>query len=177
LAANDYLINVLPATGGGGDLGPGIGFAPVVDGDYVPDLPSVLLQAGRYHKSVKSLIIGTMGEEGMGTASDAEKMPNGFPDLVRKVLPSASNKTIALIQAHFPYSPELPAKLAWDWTTAMIFECNAYNLANAFRDRARRYIMTVPPATHGQDAACKPFYLAFLAHYLEIHYVPLTQLT
>lgn len=63
LAANEYLINVAPATGGGGNFGPGIGFSPVVDGDYIPDLPSILLQQGRFHKSVESLIVGNMKEE------------------------------------------------------------------------------------------------------------------
>lgn len=63
LAANEYLINVAPSTGGGGNFGPVIGFSPVVDGDYVPDLPGILLRQGRFHKSVQSLIIGNMKEE------------------------------------------------------------------------------------------------------------------
>lgn len=85
----------------------------------------------------------------MGTSSDTN-MPQAFPDLVRKILPTANNATIATIQVHFPYPPGLPEELAWDWTTAIIFECNAYNLATAFKDRARRYIMSIPPATHGR---------------------------
>lgn len=92
--------------------------------------------------------------QGMGTSSDTN-MPQAFPDLVRKVLPTANNATIAAIQAHFPYPPGLPEELAWDWTTAIIFECNAYNLATAFKDRTRRYIMSISPATHGEDMLCK----------------------
>lgn len=34
----------------------GVGFSPVVDGDYVPDLPSKLLSDGRYHKTLASVI-------------------------------------------------------------------------------------------------------------------------
>lgn len=34
----------------------GIGFQPVVDGDYVPDLPSKLFLDGRYHKTLSSVI-------------------------------------------------------------------------------------------------------------------------
>lgn len=81
-------------------------------------------------------------------------MPEAFPALVRRVLPTASNATIALVEAHFPYPADLPAELAWDWTTAIIFECNAYNVARAFKDKTRRYIMSIPPATHGQDVLC-----------------------
>ena len=43
--------------------GPGIGFSPVVDGGYVPDLPGILFSQGRYHKEVKDLIVGTMENE------------------------------------------------------------------------------------------------------------------
>lgn len=63
LAVNNYLVSVVPSTGGGGNFGPGIGFGPVVDGDYIPDLPGILLEEGRYHKSIKSLIVGNMAEE------------------------------------------------------------------------------------------------------------------
>jgi hypothetical protein len=99
----------------------------------------------------------------MGTSSDSN-MPQAFPALVRKILPTASNATIAAIQAHFPYPPDLPEELAWDWTTAIIFECNAYNLATAFKDKARRYIMSIPPAVHGEDMSCKHRNSVF--HYL-----------
>lgn len=63
LAANYYLVAEVYSNGGGGNLGPGIGFGPVTDGDYVPDIPSILFEQGRYHKSVKSLIVGMMAEE------------------------------------------------------------------------------------------------------------------
>jgi len=177
LAVNYYLVSDLPSTGGGGDFGPGIGFGPVVDGDYIPDVPGILLEQGRYHKSINSLIVGNMAEEvsvgmrynrfktikskftdsrdqGMGTSSDTD-MPEAFPELVRKILPTASNATIASIEAHFPYPADRPEELAWDWTTAMIFECNAYNVAKAFKENTHRYIMSIPPAMHGQDVICE----------------------
>ncbi|KFY03325.1 hypothetical protein O988_01556 [Pseudogymnoascus sp. VKM F-3808] len=150
LAANYHLVAEVYSNGGGGDFGPGIGFGPVTDGDYVPDVPAILFDQGRYHKSMRSLIVGTMAEEGMTTSSD-QNMPQAFPELVRRILPTASNSTIASIQAHFPYPADLPAKLAWDWTTAMVFECNVYNVAKAFEEKTRRYIMSIPPAIHGQD--------------------------
>ena len=81
-------------------------------------------------------------------------MPDGFPSLARGILTSASNETIAALQAMYTNLAE-PAQLAWDWTTDIIFACNAYNLANAFSDRARRYIMSIPPAFHGMDISCE----------------------
>ncbi|KAK2785070.1 hypothetical protein FQN53_007963 [Emmonsiellopsis sp. PD_33] len=150
LAANFHLVAEVYSSGGGGDFGPGIGFGPVADGDYVLDIPAVLFDEGRYHKSVKSLIVGTMAEEGMTTSSD-QNMPEAFPELVRRILPGASNATITSIEARFPYPAGKPEEMAWDWTTAIVFECNVQNIAKAYKAKTHRYIMSIPPATHGQD--------------------------
>jgi len=82
-------------------------------------------------------------------------MPARFPSLVRKILTSASNETVAGIEATYNSSLSEPAQLAWDWTTDVIFACNAYNIANAYENRTRRYILSTPPATHGMDLNCK----------------------
>jgi len=39
-----------------GDLGPTSGFYPVVDGSYIPDTVPRLLDQGRFHKEVRSVI-------------------------------------------------------------------------------------------------------------------------
>lgn len=109
----------------------------------------------------------------MGTSSD-ENMPEAFPDLVRRVLPTASNTTIAAIEAHFPYPADNPAELAWDYTTAMAFECNAYNIANSFKDKTHRYIMSIPPATHGQDVLCMLYHELTYQSAFQKWYVSLT---
>ena len=88
----------------------------------------------------------------MGLSSD-EGMPEAFGELVRRVLPTATNETIANIQSNYDFG-DTPEKLAWDWTMDMAFSCNAANVAAAFKDSARRYIFSVPPATHGQDLMC-----------------------
>jgi carboxylesterase type B len=148
---NDQLINS-ESTGGGGNLGPVIGFGPSPDGTDIPDLPLALLREGRYHKELKGMILGSMSNEGMGISSDTD-MPEAFPALVRRIMPGASNETIASIQAQ--YKPLEPAQLAWDWTTDAIFACNDYNLANEFSQVSKRYIMSIPPAIHGQDVYCE----------------------
>lgn len=95
-----------------------------------------------------------MEYEGHGLISN-ENMPQAFPDLVRENFPTASNETIERIQSLFPYPPELPEKLAWDWFTSMLHACHAYSISKAYGDKARRYVMTIPPATHGLDLSCK----------------------
>ena len=89
----------------------------------------------------------------MGTSHDTS-LPEYFPTMVRQILSTASNQTIAYIQSQYDFAGN-PAKLAWDWTTDVIFACNAANIATAYKNRARRYIFSVPPAVHGQDLYCK----------------------
>lgn len=154
--ANNHLISEVPGGTGGGSFGPGIGFSPVVDGVTVPDEPMVLFEQGNFHREVKQVMTSNMEHEGMGLISD-ENMPQGFSDLVRINFPTASNKTIDRIQSLFPYPPDLPEKLAWDWFTAITHACHSHSIAKAYGDKARRYIMTIPPAIHAQDLSCKSF--------------------
>lgn len=90
--------------------------------------------------------------------SNETNMPDSFPFLVRQILPTASDETVAYIQSHYNYPTDNPAKLAWDWSTDVIFGCPAANIAAAYAkndNRAMRYLFTAPPGTHGQDATCE----------------------
>lgn len=51
--------NVINQNGSAG----GLGFNPVVDGDYVPDLPGKLFSEGRYHKTLSSVISANNAHE------------------------------------------------------------------------------------------------------------------
>lgn len=62
LNANDHLVNHVPSLGGGGTFGPGIGFGPVVDGKYIPDLSQALFRAGQFHR-IEGVIVANMGNE------------------------------------------------------------------------------------------------------------------
>ncbi|KAJ6786238.1 hypothetical protein PWT90_04910 [Aphanocladium album] len=147
-AVNHFLINNTSAGGGGGNFGPGIGFGLLPDGEDFADIPAKLLLDGKVNRGLKRLIVGSMANEGLYTSSDSN-MPDAFPALVRRMLPDASNETIASIQSH--YNPQVPEQLAWDWTTDVVFACQAYNLANALPDRTNFFINSIPPAAHGQD--------------------------
>ncbi|KAM3501949.1 hypothetical protein MY10362_005189 [Beauveria mimosiformis] len=147
-AVNHFLINDARAEGGGGNFGPGIGFGLAPDGKDFSDIPSQLLLDGKVNRGLKRLVVGSMANEGRYVSSD-DDMPAAFPGLVRRMLPGASNETILSLQAH--YHPRVPAQLAWDWTTDVVFACQAYNLANALPDRTNFFINSIGPGAHGQD--------------------------
>ena len=90
----------------------------------------------------------------MGISHDTG-LPEYFPTMVRQILSNASDATIADIMSHYDFPADNPAKLAWDWTTDVIFACNAANIASAYKHCASRYIFSVPPAVHGQDMYCE----------------------
>ncbi|KAK0625939.1 carboxyl ester lipase [Immersiella caudata] len=146
---NEKLINGVPSDAGGGVFGPTPGFGPVPDGSFIPDTPFALFQQGKFHKELRSLVVGNVANEGLGLTSD-QGFPERFPIVVRQIFSAISNETIAEIQANYDFAGN-PSKLAWDWTTDVIFACNAANIAAAYNRKARRYIFSVPPAVHGQD--------------------------
>lgn len=151
-AVNHILINNTDAGGVGGNFGPGIGFGLAPDGKDFSDIPAQLLRDGKVNRGLKRLLVGTMANEGLYTSSD-DNMPVAFPALVHRMLPGASDETILSLQEQ--YHPRVPAQLAWDWTTDVVFACQAHNLANALPDRTHLFINSIPPAAHGDDISCK----------------------
>ncbi|KAH6627988.1 Alpha/Beta hydrolase protein [Chaetomium tenue] len=150
LHLNDAMINQQPSEGGGGTLGPIIGFGLAPDGDRIPDIPlALLLQGGRVHKSLKRLVVGSMAGEGRETSSD-EGMPGAFAGLVRRTLPGVGEEAVGELLRLY-YTPGMERELAWDWTTDVVFACNGFALAGALEGRVRRYVMSTPPAVHGMD--------------------------
>ena len=76
----------------------------------------------------------------MGLSSDVG-FPEAFGRLVRQIYTTASNETVDYILSHYDYEDN-PARLAWDWTTDVIFACN---VAAAYEGISSRYILSVPP--------------------------------
>jgi hypothetical protein len=60
---NEKLINSIPSDAGGGVFGPAPGFGPVPDGSFIPDTPVALFQQGKFHKELRSLVIGNVANE------------------------------------------------------------------------------------------------------------------
>lgn len=153
MVTNGIMINQIESTGGGGNFGPIISFGPAPDGDTIPDQPLALFAEGRFHDELDGLVLGSMALEGKGTSHDTDQ-PAYFPTMVHQIMPTARNAKVKAIESLYTWGKH-PAQLAWDWTTDSIFACNAYNLARAMPHKARRYIMSTPPATHGADLWCK----------------------
>ncbi|KAK2781178.1 hypothetical protein FQN52_001759 [Onygenales sp. PD_12] len=140
--ANKYLINNLTSEKGEGAMGPGIGPYPIVDGDSIPDLLSVRFADQKHRKdTVVSVLTGNMVNEGFGTLN-----PSDFLEGVREVIPNANQSTIDRIESLYTSNQRTS-----DWETDVMYACNAYHPAKAYDDRAKRYIMSVPPAVHAQD--------------------------
>ncbi|KEF60966.1 uncharacterized protein A1O9_02530 [Exophiala aquamarina CBS 119918] len=148
---NRYLLNDVPSLSGGGNFGPGIGFGPIVDGDFVPDLPVGIPTLSKSLGRLKAIISANMANEGAITSS-GRGMPEGFPSLVRRILPSATDETIARIQALYQWPDAAPEQLAWQWTADAVFVCHSIAIAEALETSTRRYVMSIPPAYHGLDS-------------------------
>jgi hypothetical protein len=147
------IMDLTPPGIGGETVGPGLGFTPIVDGEYIQDQPYILYKEGRYHKEIEQVISGNLVNEGVSTAPK-DPMPESFPEYVRFVVPGANDSTVDLIQSLYDYPPDTPQRLSWDWTTDILFACNAYNVAKAYGCDTRRYTVSVPPAIHGNDVYC-----------------------
>jgi len=152
--ANAHLFIDLPSGPGGGSLGPAPGLTPTVDGELLNDLPLNLFEAGKFNKGVKTVVVGNTANEGLQISSDGD-MPARFPLLVRANIPNASDEVVAKLLSLFPYPPENPGQLAEDLTTTIVWACSASYIADGYKDRARRFVFSVPPSYHGMDLACE----------------------
>ena len=78
-------------------------------------------------------------------------MPDRFAEMVRANIPLATYEDIELLLRLYPFPPDFPEFLAWDYTTDVCWTCNTANIASAYKHIARRQLFSVPPGFHGQD--------------------------
>ncbi|KAF2119240.1 Carboxylesterase family-domain-containing protein [Lophiotrema nucula] len=133
---NENIFLESPSSPGGGSLGAGVGLTPTVDGELLSDLPANAFANGKFNKKIKQVI-------GSWLSSDRD-MPARFPEVVRANIPNVSNESLATLSSRYPYPLELPEKLAWDWTTDVVFGCSAGNIAGAYGNKIRRFVFTIP---------------------------------
>lgn len=93
-------------------------------------------------------------KQGLGLSSDRD-MPNRFPEIVRANIPNASDEAIQTLLSMYPFPKEIPETLAWEFITDIIWSCTTGNIAEAYGKIARRFLFSIPPATHGLDLSCK----------------------
>ncbi|KAJ0165233.1 Lipase 1 [Colletotrichum tanaceti] len=139
----------------------GFGWGPTVDGDFVPDLPGVLLAQGRFDSSV-AVLGAHNSDEGFLFASPLIADEHDYVSLLlRPLLPDASDEVVDHVAARlYPavYDGTHP------WTTPLArasatvadawFVCNNYFLNRALGGgggAAFNYLFDVAPGRHGND--------------------------
>ncbi|PLN79067.1 Alpha/Beta hydrolase protein [Aspergillus taichungensis] len=150
VAANKHLLTEVFSGSGGATFGPGIGFGPIPDGEYIPDALTVLFSLRRVNPRVKAVVVGNTADEGLGTTPDITNFAE-FAELVRRAIPDASKETVQRIRTLYPQPDSKIQDVANDWTTDVVQGCNAQGLAKAYASKAQRYVFSVPPATHSLD--------------------------
>ena len=160
---NRYMLQDLPS---GGFPGPGISFGPVLDGDVVSDVPDQVLNATREPSgNVKRVIVGGMQKEGVATVIGD---PQSWEELLKFFARTPSNQTITDVEKVYgPFQardPDLSIFNPDGTVTALhqdvfdgdiIFGCHGLFADRAWskgnENEAYRYVLSVPPALHGQD--------------------------
>jgi carboxylesterase type B len=58
----NLLVESIPGAGGG-SLGPGVGFTPIVDGDLIDELPIDAFTAGKFNREIERIVVGNTALE------------------------------------------------------------------------------------------------------------------
>lgn len=133
-------------------------FGPVVDGTYVPELPSVLMRKG---KSKKSLNVLTAHNSDEGYIFTSPFLDDTFiASQIAIIFPSASDETRSYMLENIwppiydgsqPYlTPNERASLL---ISELTFSCYARYTALAYPNSSFSYVFAVPPGYHSIDVA------------------------
>ncbi|PKY04975.1 carboxylesterase family protein [Aspergillus campestris IBT 28561] len=150
VATNKHLFTEVFSSSGGATFGPGIGFGLIPDGKYILDALTVLFSQGRINPRVKTVVAGNTADEGLETTPEIKK-PVEFAEFVRRTIPDASKDTVQQIRALYPQPDSEIQDVVNDWTTDVVYGCNAQGLAEAYASKTQRCVFNVPPAVHSQD--------------------------
>ncbi|KAI5920537.1 Alpha/Beta hydrolase protein [Camillea tinctor] len=131
-------------------------FGPAPDRTYVPKLPQVLLQEGRFDHNIKLLISHTANESVPFTpanilmATDVRaRAADSFPEASAATLDTLLADVYPDGSAGHPWTTEF-ARAAQIGTDTS-FSCTTRFLATAFQNRTHNYIFAYPPAYHASD--------------------------
>lgn len=137
------------------------GIAP--DGDYVPDMPEKLINAGQYHQDIKVMVAHNTFEGERYTDPDATNS-SAFDTYMALYLPDATNATLeelatevypAVYDGTQPWTTPFARLLAA--VSELSFTCHAHWLGAALGpalgrdDASYGYLFSVPPGTHTLD--------------------------
>ena len=147
----------------GGSAYGGFTYGPVVDGDFVPDLPGQLLLHGQYDQSLR-VMVGHNADEGLLFTSPFVQNNSAFATFLTAELPTiAAYPSVLNYTTNVLYPPVFDGSQAMGYTSQvaraaalvseLIFTCNTFYLDKAYGNKTFSYLFAVPPATHGQDIA------------------------
>lgn len=132
-------------------------YGPVVDGNFVPANPNVLLLAGAFAKDVK-IMAGHNTNEGVAFTDPAVRTDAQLSAFLSQSYPGISPSVVTeVVKTLYPaiYDGSQPYNSPVDRTifmiTEQVFTCNTHNLATAFGNKTYAYQFAVPPALHGFD--------------------------
>ncbi|KAK2800501.1 hypothetical protein FQN51_006070 [Onygenales sp. PD_10] len=117
-----------------------------------------LFEAHKYLVINGTSPVGKGSGPGFFPVVDGDYIPDIIPILARegrfdKVVEQADDATVERIKSLYECSDKEPQKLAWEFWSDTKFNCNAYNIAEAYKDRAKHYFMSIPPTTLSQDGS------------------------
>lgn len=134
-------------------------YGPVVDGYFVPALPSRLLAEGHFDRSVR-IMVGYNANEGLLFTSPYITNDTAFTAYLQQAFPAAAPAVIQYIantlyppifNGSSPYRDQISrASLV---AAEAFFTCNTLYLNLARNNNSYTYFFSVPPALHGQDIA------------------------
>jgi carboxylesterase type B len=132
-------------------------FGPVVDGDFVPALPGLLLSRGMFDTSVK-VMVGHNANEGLLFTSYLNDNETEFEINTRETLPTISDASLEYItQTLYPEIYDGSHGYTEGYGRASLaaselgFVCNTWYLDTAFKNKTYSYHFSIPPALHGYD--------------------------
>jgi carboxylesterase type B len=135
-------------------------FGPVVDGNFVPALPGLLLLHGQYDKNI-SIMTGHNADEGLIFTPPNIQNASQFPGFITTHFSTATEPVVEYINntlypgnfnGSFGYQNQIERTAAA--IADSVFVCNTVYLLEAFGvDNSYAYLFDVEPSLHGEDVA------------------------
>ncbi|KIX00319.1 uncharacterized protein Z518_10458 [Rhinocladiella mackenziei CBS 650.93] len=132
-------------------------YGPMVDGDFVPNLPGVLLSTGQFAKNI-TVMVGHNTQEAPGFTPPNVRTNAEVGAWLRMMFPGIVQPVVDYItDTLYPpvYDGSQPYHSALERTLLMvqeaIFACSTSYLHKAFGNNTWSYEFQVPPGLHGAD--------------------------
>lgn len=126
------------------------GYGPVVDGTYVPDHPSILLEDGNYNHHLE-IMTGHVANESPSFTPPYVRTDTQFREFLYELFPTADEWSVDyMLETLYP-DPGINRTL--QAIADIGFTCNVHYLRNAFPRDTYEYKWNIPPALHASDVA------------------------